>query len=92
MRKPRSVLVLLLLLVFGVFVVVPAEDIPETLHDESETLPYESTPLFTIALPQIYECWRMIVISSGSAYPVCEESLRASPSQRIASRAVAMLS
>jgi hypothetical protein len=44
MRKPRSVLVLLLLLVFGVSLAVTAEDVPETPYDESETLPYESTP------------------------------------------------
>lgn len=52
MRKRRSVLVLLLLLVFGVSVVLPAEDVPETPYDESEALPYAGTPLFSIALPQ----------------------------------------
>jgi len=52
MRKPRSVLVLLLLLVFGVSVVLPAEDLPETPYDESEALPYVGTLLFSIALPQ----------------------------------------
>jgi len=51
-KKPCSVLVLLLLLVFGVSVVLPAEDIPETPYDESEALPYAGTPLFSIALPQ----------------------------------------
>jgi hypothetical protein len=44
--------VLLLLLVFGVSVVLPAEDVPETPYDESEVLPYAGTPLFSIALPQ----------------------------------------
>ncbi len=52
MREPRSVLVLLLLLVFGVSVVVPAEDVPETPYDESEQLPYEGTPLFSMAIPE----------------------------------------
>jgi len=52
MRKPRSVLVLLLLLVFNVSVVVPAEDVPETPYDESEALPYEGTPVFSIAWPR----------------------------------------
>lgn len=47
MRKPRSALVLLLLLGFGVSLIVPAEDVPETAYDESETLPCESTPLFS---------------------------------------------
>ena len=44
MRKPRSVVVILLLLVFGVSVVLPAEDVPETPYDESEALPYEMPP------------------------------------------------
>jgi hypothetical protein len=52
MRKRRAVVVLLLLLVFGVSGVVPAEDVPETPYDESEALPYAATPLFSIALPQ----------------------------------------
>ena len=52
MRKSRSILVLLVLLGFGVSLAVPEEDAPETPYDESETLPYESTPLFSIAHPQ----------------------------------------
>jgi len=52
MRGPRSVLVLLLLLMFGVCLVVPAEDVPETPYDESEALPYESTPVFSVAVLQ----------------------------------------
>ncbi len=52
MRKPRSVLVFLLLLVFGMCLAVPAEDAPETSYNESETLPYESRPVFSIVKPQ----------------------------------------
>jgi len=44
----RSVLVLSLVLVLGLSFAVPAEDIPETAYDESETLPYESAPLFSL--------------------------------------------
>jgi hypothetical protein len=51
MRKPRSALALLLLLGLGVFLVVPAEDVPETPYDESESLPYEDTPVFSIGIP-----------------------------------------
>ena len=49
MRRRCSILVLFVLLVFGASVVVPAEDVPETAYDESEALPYESVPLFSIA-------------------------------------------
>ena len=47
MRKPRSVFILFVLLAFGVSLAVPAQDIPETLYDESEALPFESTPRFS---------------------------------------------
>ena len=52
MRGPRSVFVLLLLLMLGVCLVVPAENVPETPYDESEALPYESTPVWSVVAPQ----------------------------------------
>lgn len=52
MRKPRFALILFELLGFGVFLAVPAEDVPETAYDESQSLPYESTPLFSIMLQE----------------------------------------
>ena len=52
MRRPSSILALFLLLAFGAFLAVPAEDIPETPYDESEGLPRESTPLFSGVVPQ----------------------------------------
>ena len=52
MRKTRSLLVLFMLLVFGLFVTFPAEDAPETAYDESEALPYESTPLISDVMPE----------------------------------------
>jgi hypothetical protein len=44
MRKASSILVLFVLLAFGASLAVPAEDVPETAYDESESLPYEMTP------------------------------------------------
>jgi hypothetical protein len=52
MGKPRFALVLFLLLSFGVSLSVAAEDIPETAYDESEPLPYEDTPLFSMVALQ----------------------------------------
>ena len=52
MRRPCSILVLCVLLGFGVSLAVPAEDVPETSYDESEAVPYESTPVFSIVAPQ----------------------------------------
>jgi hypothetical protein len=51
MRRPCSVLVLCVLLGFGVSLAVPAEDVSGTAYDESEALPYEGTPLFSIVVP-----------------------------------------
>jgi hypothetical protein len=50
MKESRSALVVLLLLSFGVSLPVSTEDVPETPYDESETLPCESTPVFSIAM------------------------------------------
>jgi hypothetical protein len=55
MRRSCSILVLFLLLAFGVSVAVPAEDVPETAYDESESLPCEVTPLFSIAVAKAVE-------------------------------------
>jgi hypothetical protein len=50
MRRHCSVLILFVLLGFGVPLAVPADDVPETAYDESEALPYEGTPLFSIVV------------------------------------------
>ena len=53
MPRLRSVLVLLFALALSVSFAIPAQDVPETDYDESESVPYESTPMFTIAGPEI---------------------------------------
>jgi hypothetical protein len=52
MTKSCSALVLFVLLAFGVSLAVPAEDVSDTAFDESETLPFESFPLFSIMMPE----------------------------------------
>jgi hypothetical protein len=52
MHKSNCILFLLVLLGFGASLIVPVEDVPETPYDESETLPFEGTPLFSIAIPR----------------------------------------
>ena len=51
MRKPRFALILFVLVVLGLTLAVPAEDVLETTYDESETQPYEAIPLLCIASP-----------------------------------------
>jgi len=51
MGPPSSTLVLFVLVAFGLSLAVPAKDVPETGHDESEGLLYEGTPFFSIVLP-----------------------------------------
>jgi hypothetical protein len=41
------------LLGFGVSLIAPAEDVPETAYDESETLPYVSTSIVSIAASKV---------------------------------------
>ncbi len=52
MRKPCSILLLCVVLGFGVSMLAPLEDVPETAYDESEALPYVSTPVFSVAMPK----------------------------------------
>ena len=54
MRRRSSILILCVLLGFGVSLAVPAEDVPETAYDESEALPYESTPVVSIKAPKTF--------------------------------------
>ena len=53
MRRACSILILFVLLGFGMPLAVPAEDVPETSYDESEGLPYEGTPLFSVVVPLV---------------------------------------
>ena len=52
MPQLRPVLALLLASVLSVSFVVPAEAVAETAYDESESLPYETSALFSIAVPK----------------------------------------
>jgi hypothetical protein len=65
MRKPRFALALLLLLGLGASQAVPAEDLPETAYDESETLPYERTPPLSITVTQSPERTAKVELRSG---------------------------
>jgi hypothetical protein len=44
MRRMHTCVVLFVLLVLGLSPALPAEDLPGTAYDESETQPYESSP------------------------------------------------
>ena len=52
MRRSRSVLVLIIVAVFGMSFAVPVEDDPETPYDESQSLPYESSPAVSVVEPE----------------------------------------
>jgi len=51
MTNSRLVFVLFVAVVLGLSSVVPTEDVPETAYDESESLPYAGTPIFSFAVP-----------------------------------------
>lgn len=50
--KARCAFVFLMVLTLGVSLGLPAEDVLENVYDESETVPCEVTPLFSIVVPQ----------------------------------------
>jgi len=50
--KPFAV-VLLMILTLGVSLGSPAEDVLDAVYDESESLPCEGTPLFSIVVPLV---------------------------------------
>ena len=50
MRNARSAIVFLVILTMGLSLSVLPEDVAETAFDESETQPYETTPLFSIVV------------------------------------------
>jgi hypothetical protein len=52
MSRSGSALVLFVAVVLGLSFAVPAEDVPETSYDESESLPLESTPVVSVAEPE----------------------------------------
>ena len=63
MRKPRSALILFVLLVLSLYLAVPLEDVLETIYDESETQPYEDVPLFALLLSPAAGCNRTALSS-----------------------------
>jgi len=48
--KPRLAVILVMILTLGVTLGLPAEDVLDSIYDESEALPYEDIPLFSIAV------------------------------------------
>jgi hypothetical protein len=65
MRRPCFILILFVLLSLGLSQVVPAEDVPETAYDESEALPYETTPLSSTVTSPLLACTTQAPLSSS---------------------------
>jgi hypothetical protein len=69
MRRLRFVLVVLATFTLSLSFAVPAEDLPDTAYDESESLPYEmSLPLLS-ELAQESASARIEVILAGDSFP-----------------------
>ncbi len=87
MRKLRSVLVLLAVFALSLSFAVPAEDVQETAYDESEALPYESTPLFSIMLEESERAAQLVLTSAflPRVNPTCrrDEILAAQSEQTV---------
>jgi len=82
MRRPHSIFVLFLLLVLGVSLVVPVEDVPETPYDESETLPYEGTPQSSIVVPESLAMAALLTCASSLGFGLADQRYQCRPDQR----------
>jgi hypothetical protein len=51
--QPRFAVVLLMILTLGMSLGLPAEDVLDAVYDESEALPCEGTPSFSITLSPV---------------------------------------
>jgi len=88
MRGSHRGLVLFLMFVLGASLALPAEDIPDTSYDESESLPLELTPSFvadplpTSTLPvipqDVFSSWHSECVPAlaKSACRACPSLLR----------------
>lgn len=81
MRKPRSTLAFFMVLALGLWVTLPAEDVPETAYDESELLPYESTSAIASLMPQASPAQAEATDPPGRTLPRSLLILRAATSQ-----------
>jgi len=76
MRVLRSALVVLATFALSLSFAVPAEDLPETAYDESESLPYEMTPPLSGDLVQESA-------SSLQVVPIAPRDLFSAPKQAL---------
>lgn len=51
--KPRFAVVFMMILAVGVSLGLPAEDVLDAVYNESEALPYEVVPLFSVMLRSV---------------------------------------
>jgi hypothetical protein len=65
--KPRCAVVFRMILTLGLSLGLPAEDVLDAVYDESEALPYEGTPSFSIVLSPV--ATRKTQAPLGSLHP-----------------------
>ena len=78
MRQSRSILVLSIALVLSLPFAVSTEDVPDTTYDESESLPYETTAVFSIAASE--------TVTAASTEPLRALPLRGRGFTRLSTR------
>jgi hypothetical protein len=83
MVASRPAFIVIVALVLGASFAIPAEDVPETAYDESESLPCERTPVFSITVSES--------VAEAPAAQICRfrircNSLRGSGAKRLERR------
>ena len=74
MRKLHCLLVLLVAVVFVLTFAVPAEDIPDSAYDESESMPYESALPLSLVLPEMACALQVMPFGRSDSRPLLRES------------------
>ena len=67
--KARFAIVFVMLLTLGISLGLPAEDVLDAVYDESEALPSEGTPLFSIVLSPVAARRTQVPLSSLHRLP-----------------------
>jgi hypothetical protein len=93
--KPRLAVVLLMILTLGIALGLPAEDVLDATYDESEALPCNGTPLFSIVMPPLaarttQELLRSLHPKPGTSLLVARARARDADANRSANAGVSL--
>ncbi len=69
----RPLLALLVILILNVSFAVPAEDVPETSYDESQSLPFDRIPVVSIGAGRVFASTPAVTAPGSKLILICGE-------------------